>query len=153
MRTVKEIAEDVRTLTRVPSVFIYDKLNELADEILEIRKADREPCEDAVNRQAVIHTVHKSIYEFFDTSGDYGVAPMTDMDKMLLAVNKAICNNVKGLPSVTPIPATCKDCQNWQTEWECSSGEDFHYCPMVDLNTRENFYCADFEKRGSENES
>lgn len=35
-RTLKEIQEDIRTLTRVPSEFIHAKLDELAKEIEEL---------------------------------------------------------------------------------------------------------------------
>ena len=35
-RTLKEIQEDIRTLTRVPSEFIHAKLDELAEEVGEL---------------------------------------------------------------------------------------------------------------------
>lgn len=35
-RILKEIQEDIRTLTRVPSEFIHAKLDELADEVGEL---------------------------------------------------------------------------------------------------------------------
>ena len=41
-----------------------------------------------------INVIHKTIYQFFD--GDDGEI-MSDKDKLLLAVNKAICNNIKAL--------------------------------------------------------
>ena len=40
--------------------------------------------------------VHKTIYGFFDICGDEET-PMTDKDKLLLEVNKAVCNNIKDL--------------------------------------------------------
>ena len=39
----------------------------------------------------------------------------------------------------------CKDCQNWQTEWETAGGH--HFCPMIGRGTDEQFYCADGERR------
>ena len=37
-RSLEEIQEDIRTLTRVPSEFIHAKLNELAEEVEELVK-------------------------------------------------------------------------------------------------------------------
>jgi len=45
----------------------------------------------------IIDIVHKTIYGFFDVCGDDEETPMTDKDKLLLKVNKAICNNIKTL--------------------------------------------------------
>lgn len=41
----------------------------------------------------------------------------------------------------------CKDCANWDTEWTPSSGDGSHYCPMIDLETNESFYCASSERK------
>ena len=41
--------------------------------------------------------VHKTIYGFFDVCSDEEETPMTDKDKLLLEVNKAVCNNIKDL--------------------------------------------------------
>ena len=41
--------------------------------------------------------VHKTIYGSFDICGDDEETPMTDKDKLLLEVNKAVCNNIKDL--------------------------------------------------------
>ena len=41
----------------------------------------------------------------------------------------------------------CKDCANWDTEWIPSSGDGYHYCPMIDMETNESFYCAASSKR------
>ena len=43
-RSLKEIQEDIRTLTRVPSEFIHAKLDELAEEIVELAKPKWIPC-------------------------------------------------------------------------------------------------------------
>ena len=41
----------------------------------------------------------------------------------------------------------CEYCENWDTSWECSSGPDYHYCPMIDKNTAGTYYCGDAERR------
>lgn len=45
----------------------------------------------------IIDIVHKSIYPFFDVCEDGKEEPLTDKDKLLLEVNKAICSNLKAL--------------------------------------------------------
>lgn len=45
-RTLKEIQEDIRTLTRVPSEFIHAKLDELAKEIEELVDKQWIPCSE-----------------------------------------------------------------------------------------------------------
>lgn len=45
-RSLKEIQEDIRTLTRVPSEFIHAKLDELAEEIGELAEPKWIPCSE-----------------------------------------------------------------------------------------------------------
>jgi hypothetical protein len=45
----------------------------------------------------ILDVIHDTIYQFFDVCGDDEEAPMSDKDKLLLEVNKAICNNLKAL--------------------------------------------------------
>ena len=45
-RSLEEIQEDIRTLTRVPSEFIRAKLDELAEEIGELAKTKWIPCSE-----------------------------------------------------------------------------------------------------------
>ena len=57
---------------------------------------------DLLDRQSVIDVVHKSIFEFFDICDDNSEEPINEKDKLLLEVNKAICNSIKDLPSAQP---------------------------------------------------
>ena len=45
----------------------------------------------------ILDVIHNTIYQFFDVCGDDEETPMSDKDKLLLEVNKAICNNLKAL--------------------------------------------------------
>ena len=45
----------------------------------------------------ILNVIHNTIYQFFDVCGDDEEVPMSDKDKLLLEVNKAICNNLKAL--------------------------------------------------------
>ena len=51
----------------------------------------------------ILDIIHKTIYQFFDVCEDD--VPMSDKDKLLLKVNKAICNNLKALEH-----ELCGDC-------------------------------------------
>jgi hypothetical protein len=43
----------------------------------------------------ILDIIHKTIYQFFDVCGDDEEVPMSNKNKLLLKVNKAICNNLK----------------------------------------------------------
>lgn len=45
----------------------------------------------------ILDVIHKTIYQFFDVCGDDEEVPISDKDKLLLEVNKAICDNLKAL--------------------------------------------------------
>lgn len=47
--------------------------------------------------QEILSIIHKTIYQFFDVCEDDEEVPLSDKDKLLLEVNKAICNNLKAL--------------------------------------------------------
>lgn len=51
-RSLEEIQEDIRTLTRVPSEFIHAKLDELAEEIGELAKPKWIPCSEKMPEEA-----------------------------------------------------------------------------------------------------
>ena len=45
----------------------------------------------------ILDVIHETIYQFFDICDDNEETHMSDKDKLLLEVNKAICNNLKAL--------------------------------------------------------
>lgn len=51
------------------------------------------------------------------------------------------------LPPVTPTHGICKDCKHFH-----NVRKDFNICDLWTIACTDNHYCADFEKRGSENE-
>ena len=54
--------------------------------------------DNVISEQSVINTIHKTIYSFFDVVENDSGEPMNEKDKLLLRVNKAICNEIKKLP-------------------------------------------------------
>ena len=69
-----------------------------ADEDLNCGADMRGEQDDVISRQVVVDTVHKTILGFFSDEDDV----MTDTEKTLLSVNKAVCNELAKLPSVHP---------------------------------------------------
>ena len=55
----------------------------------------------------ILDVVHKTICQFFDICGDNEEVPMSDKDKLLLEVNKAICDNIKAIEQEPFINKTC----------------------------------------------
>lgn len=51
-----------------------------------------------MTKDAVIDVVHKTIYGFFDVVADDSEEPISEKDKLLLEVNKAVCNAVEEMP-------------------------------------------------------
>lgn len=51
-----------------------------------------------MTKDAVIDIIHKTIYDFFDVVEDNSEEPINEKDKLLLEVNKAICNAIKEMP-------------------------------------------------------
>lgn len=44
----------------------------------------------------------------------------------------------------------CKECKHWDTSWQNDYAPNYHYCPLVDGTRRDDFYCADAERRTDE---
>ena len=51
------------------------------------------------------------------------------------------------LPDVRPV-VLCRDCKHWDVDWVPNyAKENEHFCPIVALTTRDDWFCADGEKR------
>ena len=83
----------------------YIEANELIEHVWRDRLDSRErianlvermPSEDVVSREAVIDLIHKTILTFFDIADDDDEdTSISEKDKLLLTVNKTICNAIK----------------------------------------------------------
>lgn len=50
---------------------------------------------------------------------------------------------VNDAPTIDAVEVVrCKDCENWQRDWESSYLPNHHYCAMVDTTTEHDFYCS-----------
>lgn len=99
--------------------------------------AEQQPSDDCVSR--------KELYNHcFDA---------TIIGKSGKSITRGILleDEIDGLPPVTPTHGTCMDCKHnrpnsyARTMFSCENGHRFK------LRDCENFYCADFEMRGTEN--
>ena len=57
---------------------------------------------------------------------------------------------VADLPSAQPEITRCNDCKNWDTTWTNDFSPNYHYCSMVDGVRKDDWYCADAERRTDE---
>ena len=57
---------------------------------------------------------------------------------------------IRNLPPAEPQIIRCKDCKNWDTTWTNDFSPNYHYCPMVDGVRKEDWFCADAERRTDE---
>ena len=65
----------------------------------------------------------------------------TDINRLVWKLNE-IMNGKKEI-------LKCKDCKYWQRDWEPESHEG-HYCELNDIFKRDEFFCADAERRDDE---
>lgn len=87
---------------------------------------------DLIDRHAAIDALEKES----QLDGAYGY-----MD------TKSIVDCLNDLPSAQPEIIYCKDCINWDTTWTNDCTPNYHYCPLIDGVRKDNFYCADAERR------
>ena len=57
---------------------------------------------------------------------------------------------IENLPSAQPEIIRCKDCENYQTDWQPLSFDDGHYCAMVDTIMPYDGFCHMGERRTDE---
>ncbi len=51
-------------------------------------------------------------------------------------------------PTIDAVPVVrCKECENWDTDWETGDEPATHFCAMVALRTRGDWFCADGERK------
>ena len=94
---------------------------------------------DYIDRRAALDALRKmQTYKLF--SGD----------DMLLIDQAGAMTELMLLPSAQLEIIRCKDCKNWDTTWTNDFSPNYHYCPMVDGVRKEDWFCADAERRTDE---
>lgn len=134
----------------------FNEITELA-----IKGLEKDPCEDAVSRKAIL----KEIPALWNSSGDkdYCMGTLIDFVTDLSPVTPAQCIaevrfNKEDLREICNerieiecTHGTCKDCINHGINKEHTDIDGARYCSSFHTYTGYDFYCAEFEKRGSEN--
>ena len=93
---------------------------------------------DLIDRQQAIDTMRMFIDSLNKDSPAY--------KSLSIAFDRCIIE-LKKLPSAQPEIIRCKDCKNWDTTWTNDFSPNYHYCPMVDGVRKEDWFCADAERR------
>lgn len=120
-------------------------------------------CGDAVSRMAIL----KEIPVLWNSSGDkdYCMGTLIDFVIDLSPVTPAQCiaevrfskEDLREICNERIVieceHGTCKDCINHGINKEHTDIDGARYCSSFHTYTGYDFYCADFEKRGSENDS
>jgi len=91
----------------------------------------------------ILDIIHKTIYQFFDVCEDNEETPMSDKDKLLLEVNKAICNNLKALEQETVLDkiraeviekfGNCSICE-WFEDYDYEENDISEYRVVGDIS-------------------
>ena len=111
---------------------------------------------DYIERQTIIDTIHGAIYPYFCGAED-GDA-LSEDEKLVLSVNKAVCTAIKALPSVDAVEIVrCKDCKHWRRQTNYAGAQlSFGFCESDDMwrslygetyevshiDTDDDFYCS-----------
>ena len=84
-----------------------------------------------MTREEALKIIHETIYRYFDVCDDDEETPMSDKDKLLLEINKSICNKIKeNWRMVQPEPLTDKE----QRIFLVAMGREEKICEEVDKN-------------------
>ena len=94
---------------------------------------------DLIDRQAVIKAITNAT-DKWDCSDDY-------MQGIKVGIRMGTLFSV--IPSAHPEIIRCKDCEDYQTDWE-TSYPNRHYCATMDSMMPEDGFCSYAERRTDE---
>lgn len=92
--------------------------------------------DDLISRQAAIDAL----------DGKIEITGRTNAEAVKVYV-RLVKDRLERLPSAQPDIVRCKECRNWDITWTNDWAPNYHYCPMLDGIRRDDFYCADAERR------
>ena len=102
--------------------------------------------DELISKRAVIEAIEKA-------RANVGHNLERSIGKSIIEILDEVGEDVGKLPSAQPQIIRCKDCKYWDTTWQNDYAPNYHYCPMIDGTRRNDFYCADAERREVNNES
>ena len=119
---LRDYVEEQRNLDIIP-YHVYSTLIDGIDTL------EQEPCEDKIIEWK------KDFKEYVNSLS------------MLNDDYKGIMEYINDVPSTQPEILRCKECEHWDTSWQNDYALNYHYCPLVDGTRRDDFYCADAERK------
>lgn len=73
---------------------------------------------DYIDKQDAIYAVHRAAYQFFCGSEDGD--ELSEDEKLVLSVNKAVCTAIKALPSADVVEVVrCGECKHMTADGRC----------------------------------
>ena len=100
--------------------------------------------DELISRQAAIDAIAKMMPKSYTPDGSHPA------DEEIFRAQEIFADCIKTieiLPSAQPVIIRCKDCKYWDTTWTNDFSPNYHYCPMVDGVRKEDWFCADAERR------
>jgi hypothetical protein len=128
--------EAIAYFKRHIDLYCVDGISREAEEMA-IKALEQQPCDDCVDRKAVDELCFRYLRANTDDNIEF-------------------YEHFRDLPLVTPTHGICKDCKHWKDSdgvYRRGIGAESK-CPINNSRVLEGtFCCADFEKRGNENET
>lgn len=85
---------------------------------------------DYIDRHTIIESIHSAIYPFICGAEDGD--ELSEAEKLVLSVNKAICTAIKAMPSADAIEVVrCWNCVWWDNCPSSTITPNFHKCKRV----------------------
>ena len=77
------------------------------------------------------------------------LVPKVDDDGYCWVIRGDAARAIDSIPAADVRPVVlCRDCKHWDIDWVPNyAKENEHFCPIVTLTTRDDWFCADGEKR------
>ena len=102
---------------------------------------------DFVSREEVIDIIHKTIIDYFDVADDDSEESISEKDKMLLSLNKDICNKIKEIRqsvgkwvSIDEAPHETYECDRCGKVINIDAFDDpyeeFKFCPECSIRMK-----------------
>ena len=135
-------------MMEVASIAIYGFLTKpsIWTEIIIAHQRKGKAMDDLISKKAAIDALN----EYFSRIGKLKRRGLNKGEK---AISLDTVGAINSLPPAEPQIIRCKDCENWDTTWTNDFSPNYHYCPMVDGVRKEDWFCADAERREVNHES
>ena len=120
-------------------------MDELAN--IAFKKSDRRNPYMAPTRKCLICDKHENEEAAYINEGLAWLCPdcKRNLQKIMEARKDRFLITEAG--EIKPVFVMCKDCENWDTEWDPETKAGSHFCPNVGFVTDPDWFCADACKK------